>query len=649
MLKLTGKLARYKPEIDLENLRVNQNFRIVLAELEEMLDNRKYDYHELVPRELDENLDFRLKVITDGYDDKEFSQDIWLMCKRDFLFFINVFVWTFNPKLESEIEGIERPKKIPFITYAFQDHAILKTLPAIGKIDIHWDKSRDMGASWLVVVVFTWLWLFYNDQALLMVSRDESLVEKTGNPKTLFWKVDYVLEMLPSWLGPIKDVEYTDIHLSMTNKLTNSSLDGESTKGDTARGDRRTALLLDESAKISNGEAVLSSTRDVTNTRWFASTPHGTNNMHYWMKKRTDNIIHVSMHWSLHPDKSKGIYVDEKGKLRSEWYDFQCSRTTSSREIAEELDIDYHASDAQFFNSDEIEIVKQRYAMPAYHECRLNYDELSGVPDTMVDAPTIIDVDKIRDGELKLWINLDIFNSPPRDRTYVIGVDISQGTGASNSTFSVGDKKTGEKVCEYASPYIRPEKFAVLVAAVGYWFTGGSDEPAKIIPEYNGPGVTFTMALRNLNYPNIYRREDMQSKKRSKKYGFFSNKETKENLLTDYRKALNHGTFINRSEIALSETMDYVFTAKGIEHSGSYNKEDESGASLNHGDRVIADALCCKGIGDIGKRKRERINNIQNGEAHPNSFRFRQKKRQDMKKKQTGYWDDCGHKETHWS
>ena len=64
-------------------------------------------------------------------------------------------------------------------------------------------------------------------------------------------------------------------------------------------------------------------------------------------------------------------------------------------------------------------------------------------------------------------------------------------------------------------------------------------------------------------------------------------------MLGAYRQALGSHDFVNRSEWALKECHDYVFLGNGsVAHEGAANPEDPSGANENHGDRVIADALC---------------------------------------------------------
>ena len=149
------------------------------------------------------------------------------MCARDPLFWVNSFVWTYDPRLKQSV--------VPFVTYAsYQDETILAIVDSIESGgDVLIEKSRDMGASWLCLLVFTWYWHFHPEKSFLVASRKEDLVDKTDDPDSLFWKIDFILKWEPSWLAPIH--ERTSLHF--LNVENDSTIDGASTTSDTARGD----------------------------------------------------------------------------------------------------------------------------------------------------------------------------------------------------------------------------------------------------------------------------------------------------------------------------------------------------------------------------------------------------------------------------
>ncbi len=551
-----------------------------------------------VPKEIKENMAWRARVFRKVMDDPSFADVIRDACAKDPLFFINGFTYTYDPRREPF-------SKIPLILYPFQEDAILDLIRAINNHDILIEKSRDMGASWICIAAVFYCWLFRRDLSFLFGSRVEGYVDDPGNPKSMFWKVDYLLNHLPPWLQPKgfdRKVHRRKLHIG--NPELGSVIDGESTNENFARGDRRTAIVLDEFAAVEQGHRILKATRDATNCRMFNSTPSGINNAFYDMTKR--NIQKLTLHWSVHPMKSIGLYTtDEQGKLkildkrgypdvyvpildgkiRSPWYDTECKRAANDQEIAQELDIDYLGSGFQFFSADLVRERIREHARPPVLIGDLEYDDETGEPIAFRENP---------DGNLKLWCLLDGAGKPPLDHKYSAGADVSAGTGASNSALVGWDCNTLSKVWEYANPFIRPEAFAKQSLAIIKFFGN-----AFIVWESGGPGRQFGSRIMDLGYNNVFlrKREEALSGKVSDIPGVAQTKETKAQILGAYRTGIEKGVAINRSKEALEETLEYIFGPNdSVIHSRSASKTDPSGAKSNHGDRAMADALAWKGV-----------------------------------------------------
>ena len=138
----------------------------------------------------------------------EQRQDLWAACKNDpdlqarvmalcaqsFKVWCCLFAWTyvvFEVKETGERVAKTDEKDVPFILWPTQ-------MAAFDEMDTAWrkgddsavQKSREMGASWLVLAWFVWLAIFHGSE-LGVASRKEDLVEKTGNPDALFTKIDY--------------------------------------------------------------------------------------------------------------------------------------------------------------------------------------------------------------------------------------------------------------------------------------------------------------------------------------------------------------------------------------------------------------------------------------------------------------------------
>lgn len=581
-----------------------------------------------VPRDIRANLKWRRDAIARATVDVEYADMLREACSKDVIFFIDVFCFTYDPRVEPF-------PKLPFILYPFQEEAILEILRCIGVRDLLIEKSRDMGASWIIVAAILWLWLFRPMQSFLFISRTEAYVDDPGNPKSLFWKFDFLLDNLPHWLKPrgyVKSEHRRKLHIE--NPENGSVTDGESTTGNAARGDRRTAIIPDEFAAIEQGHKVLAATRDATRSRIFNSTPAGTNNAFYDIGKT--GIKKLRLHWSSHPFKAAGLYTTDEdgnlkvidqagypedyepildGKLRSPWYDEECKRCASQQEIAQELDIDYLGSGYQYFDSAKIQEAVRKHAQQPIMVGDLDYDTVTAEPTTFRENEK---------GHFKLWSFLKD-GVPPLDHKYVVAVDTSAGTGASNSTIAIYDALTTEKVGMYANPFIRPEALAYLAVAIARWFGD-----AFLIWERNGPGRQFGARVMELHYGNVYckRRTESYSQEVSDVPGWDSTKETKLILLGSYRAAVDKEEIINRDEESLLECLEYIFTPDGsIEHSRSTKKLDPSGAKANHGDRVIADALSL-----LGMEERKQAKTDQKKVVPVGCLKWRQQMRAEAKK-----------------
>jgi hypothetical protein len=104
------------------------------------------------PKEVGENLRFRGEILKASEDEKVRAAVVEV-ARRDILFFFNVFLWTFDPRMDGM-------KEIPFVTWGYQDEFILGLSGDLDRGEnVFIDKSRDMGATWCILGVFLWRWL----------------------------------------------------------------------------------------------------------------------------------------------------------------------------------------------------------------------------------------------------------------------------------------------------------------------------------------------------------------------------------------------------------------------------------------------------------------------------------------------------------
>jgi hypothetical protein len=525
------------------------------------------------------------------------------------IFWLNAFGWTY---LQKKIDKTGKDKSvqgfgtnIPFITWKVQDNAIRELLDSIdnGHHSL-WHKSRDMGATWIALAVFQWYWQFRPNTTFLEISRKEKLVDHRGNMDSLFEKHRFMLRLQPEWLRPRQVVD-REMHLE--NQDIGSTIEGESTNPDAGQASRKTAVFVDEAARIRELESIDTSLADTSPCIIYNSTPQGPNT--YFTKlyrqfhagTRAGKLILLPF-W-MHPDKGINARVekDENGndKVVSDWTKMEEAKR-STKNMAQNVYGEHGKAGDMFFDANEIEQhMKNHVREPiAIGNLRWREDFNEEGKHNVIRLQLVNQLAWIENGGWNPWrfwvpfIKDDKGNERPNQLTrYVFGVDISNGSGASNSVISVLDHSSGMIVAKFWDAFTSPEDLAEEVAKAQIFF--GGIRPPRIVFEKNGPGLSFGKKIvQKLALPNIYYQEvlDAKTKQKTTKWGWHSSDTKKEILLRDYREALKLNTIINPSQEALAEALDYVYNDKGKIDPGISGSEDGGGTAL-HGDHVIADAL----------------------------------------------------------
>jgi hypothetical protein len=537
------------------------------------------------------------------------QRKLWACCSQDPLFFINTFCWTYDnrPAAKKRFGNA----RIPMITFEMQDEAIQLIMDGIiNGSDVLVDKSRDEGASWICILAMYHQWLFRDGVDFLLVSRNEEYVDKRDNKKSLFWKLDYLTSNLPAWMRPV--VNRT--HMHMENCMNGSTFDGESTTGDVGSGDRRTAVMLDEFAKVprTDGYAVLSSTADVAECRIFNSTPKGAGTAHHSMVENPA-CKKVYLHWSRDPRKNAGLYrVLDNGKievldrkwhskhkdynftikrprcpvpryagLRSPWYDREDVRRNSAVELAQELDMNHLGAGGRFFDQDMLDPIRIR-------DCKAPIWE--GRPEDIVRPGPGSPVgygDKKIGSTMRMWSHLDEGMRPNQNDRYIIAVDISTGTGASDSAITITSVNERADIAEYVSNLILPEDLADLAVALAKHFSTPKGD-AYLGWDGNGPGLAFARrVIDRRQYHNVYYYvpKDTFKIKKAKNPGVPTNRKLKYEMFVNLRYLLSTDRYTIRSKEAFYQLGCYIYGDgnDSVHHTGS-DGDDPSGNKDNHGD-----------------------------------------------------------------
>ena len=616
-------------------------------------DPKDFPYLNYVPKDLEANLLFRKKTLTEAAKNPTFRAALRQKCADNLLFWVNTFAWLIEPRSRDVI---------PFITYPFQDRALTKIRESLGHHDLVMVKSRDQGGTWMVMTVFTHEWQFFSHSEFQLTSRVENDVDTQGDYGKLLPKADWIVENQPTWLSLLPS-DYSRKHLSFQN-LTNKSLfQGYATNPHSGRGTRRRGTLYDEFAAVEASVSMATlATSQAVGTRIWCSTPVGPSGA-FATVAHDKNIARIDLDWSEHPQKYPGLYSSSEGKLqvlepdetgfrvcdfrvpnyeakdgtirewplaqrgfppeykfvldgkrRSPWYDFECRRSGVPQHIAQELDRDFLRSGAQFFDQLVLDTARKGCRVPeyigsfAYESDTGNLlTDAKGRKRNPLDAPG----SEKPNGLLRLWANLcepyvDAANPEmrdlgvaPRDITtgvidsdaeYALGVDISAGAGSSNSAIMIIDCHTGEVVGEFADPHLKPHELAALVVAMGKWLNN-----ALVIWDGAGPtGSMFKGAFLKKGYHNFWMRrtEDHLNKKVSDVPGWFGKGQLKAELLNAVVMGMGETTLRIYSHRVLDEASEYVYAPNGSpEHASVPGNKDPTAAGAAHGDRVMALAL----------------------------------------------------------
>ncbi len=561
-----------------------------------------------VPKERGANLDWRREIIEAAEHDPEMQSTIRAMCAAPgvdgCLLFINLFCWTY---LQSKVDETGRQRSIttgdvdePFITWPIQDRVVAEAIRDIEEGDnLVIEKSREMGASWIVLAVFLWMAIFRPGTNFMLMSRVEELVDNPGDPDSLLWKIDYMVGKLPTWARPL----ITRRTLFWANKRMRTTIIGKSTTARQGRAGRKTAVFVDEAAMIDVLKRLWMSLRYTTKCIIAASTPDGPG--YFAQLCRSSKVRKVQMPWWAHPVKGAGRYEkraeDGSIEIRSPWLDNEEEHAESAVEIAQELGMDHTGGGSVVFPPKIVQLQKSRVLPPLYMGTIAFVGE--GERDIAIRDRTVEDfawVDAEESGAVtlpwKLWCELERDEQgqwrPPQNRTYAAGIDVSWGLGRSNSTFVVVDVETGEVVGSASDANVDPTEWGELCAMWGLWW-GGQHGCACLCPEANGGGGQLVVkALKRLVYPWLFFEapEGKKTRKPGITVGWHSNDSKKAMVAGLLRRAMGALEVLIRDEDILAEMDQWIFYDGGGLGPSTLVGESRA-ATATHGDRVIGAML----------------------------------------------------------
>jgi hypothetical protein len=278
------------------------------------------------------------------------------------------------------------------------------------------------------------------------------------------------------------------------------------TSEDALRGYTPTLLIMDEAAFIDRGDELFAAALTSLGTGGKAtliSTPNGHDSLYYktyeQSKEGLNDFNIIEMRWYqdlrynkdlrwykwLDKEETKREYIEEyeftfesyekKRKAgyqpTSSWYEEMCrSMNNDKRKIAQELDVSFLGSGGN--------VIEDKYIQ--HHE---SYN---------VCEP------KWKAGKNN---NIWIWEQPIPDHEYLLASDVSRGDGEDSSTFTIIDVTTMEQVVEMVDK-VPPDKLAEILYEYGILYNA-----LIVVDITGGMGVTTTLKLKDMKYPNLYYEE----------------------------------------------------------------------------------------------------------------------------------------------
>lgn len=237
--------------------------------------------------------------------------------------FIMHWMDTYNPRKQGS-------KWVPFVFFQRQQEFVefieeLRRDEENGLVE----KCRDIGATWLACAYSVACYLLDNDDAIGWGSRKQELVDKLGDPDSIFEKMRLLIKRMPDvWLPAGFRTRDHATFMKLLNPENGSTVTGES--GDNiGRGGRKAIYWKDESAHYERPEKIEAALGDNTNVQIDISSVNGLGNVFH--RRRESGVdwspgVEIGkgqtrvfiFDWRDHPEKDQAWYDARKAKAERE-------------------------------------------------------------------------------------------------------------------------------------------------------------------------------------------------------------------------------------------------------------------------------------------------------------------------------------------
>lgn len=240
--------------------------------------------------------------------------------------FIEHFCITYDPRHS----GGATPARLPFILFKRQREMVEFLMACLdGEVSGLVEKCRDAGCTWICCAFSVWLWLFWPGVAIGWGSRKEQLVDKIGDPDSIFEKMRIIIGGLPKLFLPVGfSTKDCMSYMKIVNPENGATITGEA--GDNiGRGGRKRIYFKDEAAHLERPEKIEAALADNTRCQIDISSVNGIGNVFYrrresgvdWapgqpVVKGVANIFVFD--WRDHPAKDQAWYDERRARAAAE-------------------------------------------------------------------------------------------------------------------------------------------------------------------------------------------------------------------------------------------------------------------------------------------------------------------------------------------
>ncbi len=398
------------------------------------------------------------------FDTEKYVKEI-LKCQRDPFYFITKYCRDYTLPNYPKVKKLH-PKQEAIINTFMTDHYVII------------NGSRQTGKTFAVVLLFSWLTLFFSNYRIALISKKgEATYSLIKEIKDCLTHVNepFTVEFGTGNTKASDTAKNIESYFALKNS---SEVRGITVKADkpeeAGRSMRSGAIFVDEAAFVTDIDEIMRGLESTTNRIFLsyekikyphgiiiASTPNGTTGIgqwyyQQWINAEADRSKYkpIKFHWSEVPD-----YTEEWFKNKTKGLD--------TRTIAQEYNLEFLGSTSSFFDD---EIIRK-----------------------LQDPALDVTPKKVH---LLLNYNLSVFEPFNPAYTYLIGVDSATAFGSDFSAIEIIEFETSNQVAEFIGK-CTVDELCQLVEAVAQLYPN-----SLIIPETNGLG---NQVIEYLSKHNILR------------------------------------------------------------------------------------------------------------------------------------------------